>query len=99
MFALASAILDLPIASIVELDDTKFSTGDVIATYCKDFDRMAWRIVAGDLVGEYGLQYEFSRSKDQWRWFTGNDDMSHRRYFTGIKNAKAACKRHYERNN
>jgi len=82
-----------------EINDCMPSTGDVIATYGVDGDRMKWRIVAGDLVGDFGLQYEFSRTKDEWRWFTGNDDMSHRRYFTGIANAKAACKRHYAANN
>lgn len=95
-----------------QIDETKFNEGDVIATLTQPGERQAWRVVAGQFVGEYALQYQFSGTTSRsisgaiaesdgstWRYFTGNDDMSHRRYFTGIRNAKSAMKRHYDRNN
>jgi len=82
-----------------EIDATAFETGEVIETMTIPGERMPWRIVAGEFVGEFSLQYEFSTKNAQWRNFTGNDDMSHIRYFQGIRNARAAMKRHYARNN
>lgn len=95
-----------------ETDNTVLNEGEVVYTHTQPAERQAWRVVAGQLVGEYALQYQFSGKTAQaangaivetdgsvWRYFTGNDDMSHRRYFNGLNNAKAACKRHYARNN
>jgi hypothetical protein len=99
-------------ATAAKLDETILNEGEVVYTETQADERQAWRVVAGQIVGEYALQYQFKGKCAQaangavvetdgsvWRYFTGNDDMSHRRYFQGFRNAKAACKRHYARNN
>lgn len=96
---------------MAHIDETPFNVGEAVQTLTKPGERQAWRIVAGEFVGEYALQYQFSGTTSivhgaiietdgsTWRYFTGNDDMSHRRYFQGIRNARAAMRRHYARNN
>lgn len=95
-----------------DIDSASLKTGEVVYTETQPGERQAWRVVAANIVGTYWLQYQFSGMTTQaisgaivetdgstWRFYTGNDDMSHRREFGGFKQAKAACKRHYARNN